>query len=53
MPNKGGQLRILQKNKLAEGELQALYKQVIHNPSLVLNDPERALEFVAVWDQED
>jgi uncharacterized ferritin-like protein (DUF455 family) len=53
MPNKGGQLRILQKNKLAEGELQALYSQVIHNPSLVLNDPERALEFVAVWDQED
>ena len=32
---------------------QALYKQVIHNSSLVLNDPERALEFVAVWDQED
>jgi uncharacterized ferritin-like protein (DUF455 family) len=53
MPLKGGELRVLRKNKLAEGELCRIYNQVINNSPVVINDPERAREFVAVWVQQD
>jgi hypothetical protein len=53
MPLKGGELRVLRKNKLAEGELSRIYNQVINNSPVVINDPERAREFVAVWVQQD
>ena len=47
--SKGGQLRLLRKNKLSEEQLSALYSQVINNPHLVMNDPKAAREFIAVW----
>lgn len=53
MPHKGGELRLHRKNKLGTGELNRLYKQVINNSCVVMNDPERAREFVAVWHQQD
>ena len=53
MPNKGGELRVLRKNKLGQDELARLYNQVINNSFVVMNDPEQAREFVAVWVQQD
>ena len=53
MPHKGGELRLLRKNKLGEEELKRLYNQVINKSSVVMNDPERAREFIAVWVEED
>lgn len=52
-PARGGQLRVWPKNKLGEERLQALYTQVINKSYLVINDPQQAREFVAVWTEGD
>ena len=48
-PGKGGQFRILRKKQLSEDELSTLYSQDVHNASTVINDPNTAREFLAVW----
>ncbi len=52
-PHRGGELRVLRKKKLGEDELNRLYHQVINNSSVVMNDPKRAREFIAIWHQKD
>lgn len=48
-PGVGGSLRLLSRRKLGEEQWQAVYTQVIHKPYIVLNDPGKAREFVAIW----
>lgn len=48
-PGMGGSLRVLPKRKLSEEQLQGIYTQVIHKPYIVVNDPNRAREFLAIW----
>ncbi len=48
-PGQGGSLRVLVKHKLCEEQLQGIYSQVIHKPYIVINDPKRAREFLAIW----
>jgi uncharacterized ferritin-like protein (DUF455 family) len=48
-PGRVGIFRILRKNKLSEDELSTLCSQDIHSSSMVINDPQTAREFIAVW----
>lgn len=45
-----GRFRILRKNKLSESDLFTLKKGDIHNDTVVINSPEKAKMFIAVWD---
>jgi len=44
-----GRFRILRKNKLSEDELLTLKNGDIHNGSIVINNPNRAISFLATW----
>lgn len=48
-PGREGSLRILRKNKLSADELSTLCSQDIDSTSVVINDPQTAREFIAVW----
>ena len=45
-----GRFRILRKNKLSEDELSTLKMGGIHNGPIVINNPDHAKTFLAVWD---
>ncbi len=45
-----GRFRILRKNKLTHEELLTLKRGDIHNGSIVINNPDHAVFFLAVWD---
>lgn len=52
-PGASGWLRVLRKNQLEKAGLSSTCPQVINNPHIMINDPDKAREFVAVWSSLD
>ncbi|PID81629.1 hypothetical protein CSB20_02025 [bacterium DOLZORAL124_64_63] len=49
-PGKAGVFRILRKRQLSGEELSTLCSQDVHSGRVVINNPEAAREFIAVWE---